>query len=86
LIERIYPHDYNGARHKDQITLDMFTSFLKKKTGDKYPIIYGETAEAKKYFIPMSEQVESLHGDEKSYRDSHIGYHEVKRDIETYLK
>src|ERR1700722_3346156 len=85
MIERIYPHDYDSGT-KDYVTQNLFTRFLKKKKKKKYPIVYGDTALGKKYIIPLSEQVESLSDSEKSYRDSHIGYHELNKDILEYLK
>lgn len=84
MIERIYPHDYDHGT-KDIATRELFAKFLKKKTNDKYAIVYGDSSEAKKYFIPLSEPVECLKDGERSYRDSHIGYHEINRDIEKYL-
>jgi hypothetical protein len=84
MIERIYPYNYDSET-KDQVTLEIFKRFLEKKTNNKYPIVYGDSAERKKYFIPLSEQVEDLNVNEKSYRDSHIGYQAVNRDITKYL-
>jgi len=84
LIERVYPHDYNGGM-TDVVTLMAFRHFIKTKTKDKFPIIYGENRdEAQKYFIPLTAPVSELiltsssrgrtPNEELSFRDSKIQY------------
>lgn len=75
LIERIYPHDYNSGL-SDTITLMAFKDFIKKKTKNKFPVVYGEFSESRRHFIPITKSVSELgeNSGERSYRDSKIPY------------
>jgi len=84
MVERIYPHDYNGGM-TDVITLVAFMNFIEKKTKSKFPIIYGDNQEdSQNYFIPLTKPVNELiatspergleSSRELSYRDSKIQY------------
>lgn len=84
MIERVYPHDYDGGMG-DPITYFAFGNFIERKTKGKFTIICGENrAEAQKYFIPLTEPVNKLIATssernilsdrELSYRDSKIQY------------
>lgn len=75
MIERIYPHDYNGGL-TDSITLAAFTDFIQKKTKNKFPVVYGEYTESNNYFIPITKPVKELpiNSGERSYRDSKVPY------------
>lgn len=78
LIERIYPHDYNSGL-ADIMTLGVFVDFLKKKTKEKFPVIYGENnKDARAHFIPITKFVSKLPNNKRSYRDSKIAYKPYK--------
>lgn len=87
MLERIYPHDYNGGLH-DYITFNIFANFIASKTKSKFKILYGEDKESiTNYFIPKSHPVDKLieytsnHGlsSALSYRDSKIEYYDSEK-------
>jgi hypothetical protein len=87
LIERIYPHDY-CAGFMDVPTYLVFDKYIRDRTNNKFPIVYGCDMEkeyalnpnaTQKYFIPITKPVSELTvkvgpQSERSYRDSQIKY------------
>jgi hypothetical protein len=73
LLERIYPFHYE-SRMAQHLTLASFTNYIEEKTKGKFEIQYGEFRGTKKYSIPLTNTVKELKHDERSYRDSNIGY------------
>ena len=88
MIERIYPFDYDSyGKSKTAHIYNLFSDFIKEKTKNKYPIVNGQTdSDVRKYFIPLSEPVEYLKNDEKSYRDSEVPYKKINKNITNYLQ
>lgn len=79
LIERVYPHSKEGYVEKS--TFELFKDFVKRKTNNKFDVVYGEGCAKTKYYIPLTPQVEDVNSLGKkflSYRDSHVEYLPVK--------
>jgi hypothetical protein len=89
LIERVYPFNYDSAHHrvgfykrdvKEHILFEVFSAYIKSKTNNEYPVIYGQEPQTTQgYNIPSSKEVEYIMDlyDEReclSYRDSDIEY------------
>jgi hypothetical protein len=70
-LERMYPSMEKGA-------LDAFTDFLKKKTDNKFEIIYLDGRQRANLYVPMSKVVSQLNAYDQPYRDSGMSY---KADI-----
>jgi hypothetical protein len=78
MIERIYPHDYNGGLI-DYITLSIFKQYIQKITDNKFPIFYGELGCYQNYVIPITRPVEEIAESLHSYRDSKISYYKLPK-------
>lgn len=75
LIERVYPHSKEG--YTDKLTFELFKDFIKRKTKNKFDVVYGEGCAKTKYYIPLTPQVEDVSSLGKkflSYRDSGVEY------------
>jgi hypothetical protein len=78
LIERIYPRLKNGNSPKNSMSFKRFAKFLKAKTNNKLPIIYGDEGynydASKNCKIPSTKVVRKIPSRLRSYRDSCVEY------------